>query len=126
MKYKIKVNYDTGDSFNTHTGVEDFVEWDHENLDVAKENIRRMMAHHDMHERLNGWGKREKREDVLKSCENEPWFTPKEGYTDPEYQLKVKMDNGNDVQITAFWCGYFEHLNFFQIVPDESDLIIYA
>lgn len=42
MKYKIKYNYDSGDSFNQYPDNEGFVEIEWENLENAKANLTRI------------------------------------------------------------------------------------
>jgi len=41
-----------------------------------------------------------------------------------EFSIILKADNGNDWQIHAPWCGYFESLNSAEIVVDNSDMKI--
>ena len=38
-----------------------------------------------------------------------------------EHCLKLKADNGNEMQISAFWCGYFEKLYSAEIVVGEDE-----
>jgi hypothetical protein len=50
------------------------------------------------------------------------------GYRPDEYYatncLKLKADNGNSMQLSAFWCGYFETLYGAEIEADDSDMKI--
>lgn len=41
-----------------------------------------------------------------------------------EHTLKLKMDNDKDIQMRAFWCGYFEGLYEAEIVAEETDMKI--
>ena len=36
------------------------------------------------------------------------------------YLINIPMDNGNEVQFWAPWCGYFESLYGAEIVPDKE------
>ena len=38
--------------------------------------------------------------------------------------LKLKTDNGKLMQMSAFWCGYFEKLQEVEIVLVETDMKI--
>ena len=39
MKFKIKINYGTGDSFNSYPENEDYLDFDWVDLDIVKENL---------------------------------------------------------------------------------------
>lgn len=41
---------------------------------------------------------------------------------DAQYNLILKTDNGNDWQFMAPWCGYFERLEWAEVVVDNSDM----
>jgi hypothetical protein len=46
-KYKIKYNYNSGDSFNSYSGLQDFLEIYWENLENAKSNLKRIKEHYE-------------------------------------------------------------------------------
>jgi len=43
---------------------------------------------------------------------------------DAQYNLILKTDDGNDWQFWAPWCGYFERLEWAEVVVDNSDMRI--
>lgn len=47
MKYQIKYIYDTGDSFNHYRDEEGVLELINEDLNVAKENLKRIKEHYE-------------------------------------------------------------------------------
>lgn len=75
-KYKLKYNYDTGNSFNTDYGLEEYLELEHNNLDIAKENLKRIELHYIQYKELNNisWSSKMTVEDILEKNKNEPWF----------------------------------------------------
>ena len=38
--------------------------------------------------------------------------------------INLKADNGKFMQMSCFWCGYFEHLQSAEIITDHSDMKI--
>lgn len=124
-KYKIKYNYDTGDSFNQYPNQEEVLELEWTNLDVAKANLNRIEKHYEMYRALNSYSSyRKSREEIIKQYENEDWFTADKHNLD--YCITLYTDEGKPWQIFAPWCGYFEKLNYCEIVQDESDMKFYV
>jgi hypothetical protein len=122
-KYKIKYNYDTGDTFHTDEGCEDFLELTWDILDVAKQNLVRIREHYEQYRKLNSLsysGKGKTYKDITGENQSKDWFV-KDGY---EHCLKLYGDNGEVFQICAPWCGYFERLNWCEIEVDNSDMKI--
>jgi hypothetical protein len=72
MKYKIKYNYDTGDSFGSST-CEDFLELTFENYDNAVSNLNRIREHYEQYKELNHRSGRYKEEIVLGNSQKD-WF----------------------------------------------------
>lgn len=151
MKYKIKIEYSTGDSFHNED-TSGYIEFDWVNLDIAKENLQRIKEHYQMYKDINGYSCSLSREEIFDKNKDKDWFvnTPVlycissgcridekdkvkvgEGNWEfrpdihlAEYCLKLKLDNGNVAQMRAFWCGYFESLSSAEIKMDKSDLKI--
>lgn len=121
MKYKIKINYDTGDSFNSYQGEESELELEWDNMDVAKQNLQRIKAHYQLCLNTDNLSDRKKYKELVDAAKEEDWFTDETTF---KYTIKLKTDTGNDWQIHTFWCGYFERLNYAMIIPLDSDLII--
>lgn len=102
-KYQIKAYYRTGDSFRTEdTDCTLEMEWT--DLSKAKAALKRIKEHYSWYESQHSWRQDEKKE--------------KPAFADEKYDfcLKVELDNGNEVQFGAPWCGYFEHLYSAEIV----------
>lgn len=125
MKYQILLKYSTGDTFNTYD-TEDTLELSWGNLDIAKDNLKRIQEHYKVYKlysEVSGWRSKylEKDEvELFESRKTKDWFvTDKDHYTE-QYGIKLKADNGNDWQINAFWCGYFEHLESVEIIMDKN------
>ena len=150
--YRIKVSYCTGNSDGSEYTY-DYLELTWKNLDIAKENLQRIKEHYDLYQKVDGYKTNKTKYQSIKECEDKPWFcygTPKlfcistnnaidekykakVGDNNWEYRpdeytslycLKIKADNGNEMQMGAFWCGYFEQLNEIEIEIDDSDFKI--
>jgi hypothetical protein len=114
MKYKIKVNYDTGNSLGREPNQEDFITPEWNSLDVAKENLKRLKD-------FTLWTEQNRRSWRMRGEEKiEP--TDFNWYTGDEYSLYLYTDKGKRLKQQAFWVGYFESLNFMEIVSDNSDM----
>jgi len=120
-KYKIKIHYQTGDSFHNEDAI-DILEIDWESPEIAKENLKRISEHYKFYKSLNSFSPKKPREELIEENKTKEWFVP--GDYEFEYCLKLKLDNGNEVQISPFWCGYFERLNMVEIIQDDGDMKI--
>lgn len=120
MTYRIKYNYDTGDSFNTYSGEEDYLELEFKKLDVAKENLIRIKEHYNQYKMINEWKNGSRKQEILDSNSNKDWYAKNSG--NPEHCIVLYTDDGKPWQIYAPWCGYFESLNYVEIIPHESDM----
>jgi len=114
-KYRIKVDYSTGDSFHTEDTY-DYVEMDWDDLDIAKENLVRIKEHYKWYADKNK-GYRRIKEDEIK----EPLHHVGLEY---DFQIRYKLDDGNEFFTTCPWCGYFENLICAEIVvnPEKNDM----
>lgn len=130
MKYKIKVDYSTGDSFK-HYDTSSYLELEFDNLDIAKENLARIKAHYTMYKELNGynysWDNKKTKSEIFDHYKRENWFVNtlnRRGEIDDmaQYCINLIADNGNTMQMSCFWCGYFETLNGAEIEIDNSDM----
>ena len=120
MKYRIKYNYNTGDSFHTKEGLEAYLECSWENLEIAKANLQRIREHYEFSKRMDlsfSW-EQKKAEDSEKVAKTKDWYIKKYATS----CLKLQADNGNFFQFYAPWCGYFESLNEIEIVADNTDM----
>lgn len=101
-KYYIEVIYQTGNSFNHWIEV-NILEMTWDNLDIAKENLQRIRDHYQWCKskaKANNWPYDEKA------------ILPKPEYVSKRYDFcfNLKADNGNECQVSAAWCGFFETL----------------
>lgn len=155
--YRIKYNYDTGDSLNNECGLEDYIELDFDDIVVAKENLKRIEAHYKQYEAIESFYSRNDTQKIIEENQNKDWFVKvekpcifykenrKRTYQaiDKErieyYKKKGKevgtfidsssathsiilyTDMGKPFQFHCPWCGYFETLNFVEIVENISD-----
>ena len=114
--YKIKYDYRTGDSFHTEDS-EGLLEYEWEDLAVAKEALRRIKEHYKWYESIeNPWT-----DDV----ERPKWHNIKPGSQIRDMDhclLNMPTDNGEEVQFWPPWCGYFETLYGAQIVMGGKDM----
>jgi hypothetical protein len=133
MKYIIRYNYDTGDSFHTETLEENLGEW--MNLEIAEKNLQRIREHYEYYCLTKGnycsFGEtsifkeieiglscyltkeeRKKIEDIAKQT---PWYVKKYNFC-----LNLLADNGENYQISAPWCGFFERLNSIEIITENK------
>ncbi len=154
MKYKIKISYQTGDSFGSEDTV-DYLELTWDNLENAKENLQRIKEHYNFYKSTDYYrGTRKDYINLMKSMVDKPWFVnePKlfhiisdncidekhrkkckeedleyrpDDYA-ARYRIKFKADTGKEMQIGCFWCGHFEKLYSAEIeVEDESMKIVF-
>lgn len=98
--YNIKISYRTGDSFRSED-CERELEGTWKDLNIVAENLQRIKDHYDWYE--------EEHDSYLRNAKKK--FT-KPSYTSDEYDaaLNLKLDDGTEYQIYAYWCGYFETL----------------
>ncbi len=132
MKYIIKMEYITGDSFGS-SEMEGQVELSWENLEIAKENLQRIKEHYQYYrERRNSFRKSEI-EVLQKEASTKPWFCHEDNQkyisgTSSEYNIVLKLDDGTETNYyTGMWCGYFERLLAAEIIAEpiqDSDVRI--
>lgn len=116
MTWQIKYQYETGDSYGSEDR-EAVLEMEWENLDIAKENLQRIREHYEVYsnKRFPDWRLTKKQlEDKQKEAKTKPWFVK-----EYDFCLMLKADNGNECQISAPWCGYFERLYGADIITKE-------
>jgi hypothetical protein len=114
-KYKIVVDYDTGDSFNQYPNQKCECVHTWENLDIAKENLKRIDAHYKAYKEIKGWSSYGK--PTWDDYKNEKWHNGKS----VDYTLLLLKDDGESYQEYANWLGYFERMNFASIECVEGD-----
>lgn len=115
-KYRIKVDYSTGDSFHTED-TSDLVEMDWNDLDIAKENLKRIEEHYKWYTYHNKSYSRFFNDKKI----DEPLHHIGLEY---DFQIRYKLDDGTEFFTTCPWCGYFENLQCAEIVvnPEINDM----
>lgn len=150
-EYRIKISYATGNSFGSEYTT-DYLELTWQNIDTAKENLLRIKEHYEMYRNIEVYGSKLTKEQWFAQNKDKEWFVNKpklycissndaidekdknkvgEGnweYRPDDYDavhcLNLKADNGNAMQIYAFWCGYFEILYGAEIEVNSDDMKI--
>jgi len=113
--YRIKYSYFTGNSFGSEDR-EDVLEFEWKDLEKAKEALQRIKEHYNWYQSRESW--------LREEVETPEWHCSKGSgvYKGGEHNiLNLEMDNGNEVQFWAPWCGYFEGLYGASIVIPEED-----
>lgn len=117
--YKIKYNYDSGDSFSIQEGLEDYLEIEWKNIEIAKANLKRIEEHYKQYCELNSYNRfnsnSKSREQILYENRNKDWFVKDKSSDISECCIILYTDEGNSFQFWAPWCGYFERLNFVEL-----------
>lgn len=127
IKFKIKIWYSTGDSFNTEdtTGI---LEMSWENFEVAKANLKRIKEHYicykvdtEYYGKKSAFFNQLSPEDKLMydTRKQQDWY--REVDNNYHYTIVLKTDAGTDWVISPFWIGYFENLSEGRIVTDDSE-----
>jgi len=119
MKYKIKISYQTGNSFGRHDA-EDYFELEWENLDIAKQNLQFIKEHYKMYQELESYRSKRSKEEIFSEYKNKEWFVADKEYS--EHCMKFKTDSNTYMQTWVFWCGYFETLYGAEIEGIDNDL----
>lgn len=122
MKYKIKYNYNTGDSFHNEEGLESYLELEWEKIEVAEANLLRIKEHYEQYTALNrlNYDRSKTVNDIIGyNKANKDWFVHSDKMTF-EHQIILYTDDGKPWQIWAPWCGYFESLNFVEVEELKS------
>lgn len=130
MKYKIKIDYVTGNSFGSED-TSSIIELEWNDLEVAKANLKRIQDHWAYYTAKEGrrWWSREKeaKELITKvELEKPDWLVTK--YHDATFKgshhclIKLYADNGNVFQTWPPYVGYFESLTSAEIVSEDSDM----
>ena len=125
MKYRIQYNYDTGDSFKNEPDNLGTLEMVWENLDVAKKNLQWIKEHYSQYKELNSYSylKEKSKQEILESNKGKDWFVKgsNSNYYDSENCIILYSDDGKPWQFWAPWCGYFESLNYAEIIIPEEE-----
>jgi hypothetical protein len=115
MKYRIKINYRTGNSFGTYDE-EAFIEYEWESLSMAKESLKCIKNHNEFY-RDNS------------NLYTKPMTQLPPGVSwDEEFRiivLELVDDEGKNFRYSSFWTGYFEELSCVEVVCSEDTDMVY-
>lgn len=116
-KYKIKISYMTGNSFGceeVESYIDDDLVWS--NIETVKKNVQAIREHDDMIGRIEN-----RHTSVnMNDYKDKPWFAYEKYLGMDYYPIKLFLDNGNYMQIDAFWnSGYFESLTGVMVEDTE-------
>jgi hypothetical protein len=121
--YEIEYCWDTGDSNGSKNGLLSILEGTYKNIEIAKENIKRIAEHYEYYRLMNDtWAircykgkekaqKEKERNKKLEEAKSKPWYNEKY-----DFVLKLLADNGKEYEISAPWCGYFDRLNSVRVI----------
>jgi hypothetical protein len=108
MNYKIKINYDTGDSYYRYPGKTHILELSWSSLENAESNLTRIKEHYKLYESIHRNYSSDKT--ILE-------FKTKDWYVEENTNLiKLYSDDGKPWQILPTWVGFFETLNYCVII----------
>ena len=112
-KYTIEYDFTTGDSYSLErlTEILDCISWN--NLEIAKENLKRIKEHYEFYYR------EEKTYSRRKKVKPPTWWKTNNNHI---YCVNLKTDNGKEFQLYCPWCGYFETLHGATIIENDSDM----
>lgn len=112
MTYRIKIHYTTGNSFNTDD-YEECLEYGWQNLDMAKESLKRIKNHYKFYQdHGEQWTKPKCKLPVGVKWNNEHRML----------MLELMTDDGKSYFYSSFWTGYFETLHSATIICDDEDM----
>lgn len=121
--YKIKISYQTGDSFGSHS-TEDYVEAEWNDISIAAQNLQRIKEHYEYYKWLDSYGQRYHKGDNMERPESwagTKWDgkpIKKEDDNQIDCNIILLLDNGSEWSFRPFWCGYFESLHSASIEID--------
>jgi len=121
--YYIKITYDTGDSFNTETGLVETLPLSWNNQEKAEQALNDIHEHYKAYYAANKeWGTTiESRKEIEDKARTKSWFRHEDNGQYWEFGIMLENDEGERVLCgTSFYCGYFEYLQGAEIVLDNK------
>ena len=103
--YTLKIYYQTGDTFST-TDTTNIIGCCWKNKELAEQAIKEIRKHNEIFTSYKSDKVKKKK------ASKYPWFNNKNA----EYSLLLEMDNKSRKIINAFWVGYFEYLQYVEII----------
>ena len=122
--YKIKICYNTGDSFKQEDNLRTVLPYEFKKIETAKENLKRIKEHYLWSMKKSGFDYRTNFKELEAFGKKQRWYCKKY----PEVCIMLIDDNNKEFQASSgTWCGYFESLNWAKIieVPGKDDDILF-
>jgi hypothetical protein len=116
MGYTIRIEYRTGDSFNSYEETQD-LEGEWKNLDVLEENLQRIKNHYEKYQTFDYSNGKNWVKDMPVGCVYSSKYSHPDNYA---MKLELLTDDRTPYAFVPFWCGYFEHLYSAEIVSSKS------
>ena len=117
---RININYDTGSSFGTETGINELLEYDFNTEELAKEAMQRIEEHYKWY--CNKTSSYTWRAKEMKKPEWHKIKTVDIKDSHNMINLNVWSEKDNkvvEVEFWPFWIGYFESLNYVEIIGER-------
>lgn len=120
MKYRIKYNY-TKSSYEENVDIEDYLDQEWNNLNIAKENLKRIKEHYECYKKWKSmiFCSKEQQE-FDKELSTKDWYDS--SYFD---LLRLKLDNGEFSEITIPWSVNNCVLNRIKIEEYDDEMEIF-
>lgn len=121
MKFKIKIDYTTGDSNGSHRET-DYVDVTCETEAIALENLKRLKAHYVFYHAEEKARTQKEKQKIIDDHRQFPWFVDGKY---PGYLVRLIASEGKTLDYHPPYYGYFERLNELGIViaEDASDWV---
>ena len=123
-KYKIKITYDTGSTFQQEHGVERILDIEFDTIEEAEDAVRDIEAHYETYLNMDKFGalhmsEKEKRK-MYKEAFAKPWFyvDGEERKQDDYWRWQILLGKERK-SVHVFWCGYFENLVGAEVVVES-------
>lgn len=110
MKFKIKIDYTTGNSFGSEDATE-YLDGTWSDMNIIEENLDRIEEHYNFPAKLTNWKSTQAEKDAIRTeATTKSWYVKNEYDNNFDNSIKLKLDNGKEYICSAFWMGYFESL----------------
>lgn len=118
----IKVNYSTGNSFETHN-TSTIIDYNWTDIKIIEENILAIYEHQEFLDALKEWRITEQeKNEIIEKAKKRFWFVDGifHGENEYEFSIKLKLDNNTFQKIHCDWVGYFESFESAEVSFDSD------
>ena len=113
--YRIKYNYDTGDSFSNEYGLEDYIETEFESVELAHRNARNIQEHYQMYRELNSWKSKGSHQEICQKYSDREWFVSKKMWVVVDGNYSSKIDESRVEEYKKVGREVREEFDYFNI-----------